>query len=589
MTDRATAYAQEVCAGRVVASRNVVKACQRHLDDLAHADERGLVWNIEESEAVIDFFAEVLCLPEEADADEEPDDDAEPADGTPFVLSPWQAFVAGSLMGWHTNRKGRARRRFRTAYIETAKGSGKTPLCAGLLIYLAVTGERGGQFFAAAATRDQARVAFADCEKMVAASPYLRELFVSTVNNLAIPSTGTFIRAISSEKRGLDGKRVSGAVLDELHEHPSAVVVNKIRKGVKGRKNALVLEPTNAGFDRLSVCWAHHEYSRKVLDGTVDAPDWFAFMCGLDPCDACAAAGKWFPDEECSACDSWKVEGPHWLKSNPNLGVSLPWQYVRDLVRQATGMPSEVSDLLRFTFGVWTQGKNRAIDMSRWAACQPFPSDEELVGVPCFGGLDMGWTDDFTSWIRGWLLPDGRLAVKARFWVPRAALLLYPNRPYAEWERAGVLTVTEGEETDFRLVRATIEEDCERDSIEAIAYDKYNANEMSQELRATGVDMVPTNQGFYLDEAIKRVLSLVATGMICHGRNRVLDWMASNAVLQDGTKGDRRWVKDRYAEKIDGITALTNLVDYAIVHRERGDGPSIYESRGLTSFKASHL
>ena len=61
-----------------------------------------------------------------------------------------------------------------------------------------------------------------------------------TANNLAIVETGSFVRAISSEKRGLDGKRVHGALLDEEHEHGSNVVVSKMRRGTKGRRNALV-------------------------------------------------------------------------------------------------------------------------------------------------------------------------------------------------------------------------------------------------------------------------------------------------------------------------------------------------------------
>jgi len=577
--DLATAYALDVHAGRVVAGRLVRQACARHLDDIEHQAERGLLWRAEEAEAVVEFFATVLCLPEEADAGEAPDDETA-ASGTPFTLAPWQAFVVGSLMGWYTQRGGRERRRFRTAYLETAKGSGKTPLCAGLLIYLAVMSEHGGQFFAAAATKDQAKIAFADCEKMVQASPYLRELFIGTVNNLAIPSTETFIRAISSEKRGLDGKRVSGAVLDELHEHPTAVVVNKIRKGIKGRKNALVLEPTNAGFDRTSVCWAHHEYSRKVLEGTIDAPDWFAFVCGLDPCEACMTAGKWFPDEECQQCDDWRTEGPHWLKSNPNLGVSLPWQYVRDLVRQATGMPSEVGDLLRFTFGVWTQGASRAIDMGRWSACRPFPSEGELAGVPCFGGLDMGETDDLCAWVVGWVLPDGRLAVKMRCWLPREALVRYPNRPYAEWERAKLLTVTDGDVTDFDVVRQGIVDDCDAYGVETVAYDVRSAVAIAQQLQSAGVDVVKAPRGYALHEAIERLLVLVRDGDLCHGGHKVLTWMASNAVIESGTQGDKKWTKARSPEKIDGIAALTNLVDYAIVRRVR-EPESMYLTEGV--------
>lgn len=567
--DRATAYAVQVMAGELVAGRLVRQACARHLRDLELAAERGWEWRVQEAEDAIDFFDQVLCLPEEADADEDPDEET-PVDGQPFILAPWQQFVVGALMGWFTVRKGKARRRFRTAYLETAKGSGKTPLCAGLLIYLAVTGDKGSQIFAAAATKDQAKVAFADCEKMVAASPYLRDLFDGTVNNLALPSTESFIRAISSEKRGLDGKRVSAAVLDELHEHPNATVVNKIRKGIKGRKNALVLEPTNAGFDRTSVCWAHHEYSRKVLDGTIEAEDWFAFVCGLDPCDACVAAGKWFPDDECTSCDDWKTEGPHWLKANPNLGVSLPWQYVRDLVRQAKGMPTEVSDLLRFTFGIWTQGMDRAIDMGKWAACQAMPSQIELDAADCFGCLDLGETDDFSAFGRLWVLADGLVAVQMRYWLPSDALARYPNRPYDAWKRAKILTVHEGAEvTDYAQVRADILEDYRALGMQAVFYDSKSARETAQILMGEGVDMVPMTQGFPLNEAIKRLLALVVSGQLCHGNDPILTWMASNTVVLTGARNEKRLAKERSPEKIDGIAAVVMGLEGALVRRER--------------------
>lgn len=555
--DRATAYAREVIAGRVVAGRLVRLACARHLRDLEQADAKGLLWNVQESEDVIDFFASVLCLPEEADAAEEPDDDAAPVDGQPFVLSPFQEFIAGSLMGWFTTKQGRVRRRFKVGYIETGKGSGKTPLCAGLLIYLAFTGGHGGQYFAAAATKDQAKIAFADCEKMVKASPHLREMAILTVNNIAIPASESFIRAISSEKRGLDGKRVSGAVLDEVHEHPNATVCNKMRKGIKGRRNALILEPTNSGFDRTSVCWAHHEYSRKVLEETVSGEDWFAFICGLDPCAECQKKGREFPDEECSACDDWKTEGPHWLKSNPNLGVSLPWQYVRDLVRQAKGMPSEVSDLLRFTFCVWTSSHTPAWPMEQWREAGRTLSftDADLVGRPCRGGLDLGQNDDFAAWCRMWDLPDF-IAIRMRFWLPRAALAKYPNRPYAEWERAGILTVTEGDTTDIDLIEETIMEDCRTDGVLEVAYDKRFAQQLALHLQGAGILMVDTPQGFWLNESIKSVSKLIQDVEIAHGNNAIMTWMMDNTVLRNGPNKTVRIDKEASKEKIDGPSSL---------------------------------
>lgn len=573
MRDQVSTYARRVRDGKEIAGRQVRLACLRHLDDVAHAQARGLVWRVKDAERVIQFFEEVLCLPEESAAGEDDADDVvTTVDGaSPFRLAPWQKFVVGSLIGWY-RRSGH--RRFRTAYLETAKGSGKTPLCAGLLLYLLISdGDRGAQYYVAAVTRDQAQIAFSDIEKMVAASAGLRAMMVSTKNNIALPAKSSFVRAISAERRGLDGKRVSGAIIDELHEQPTPVVVNKIRKGTKSRRNALILEPTNAGYDRTTVCWNHHEYSRKVLDGTIQADDWFAFICALDPCDACQAQGKWFPDDECPTCDSWRVEGDHWLKANPNLGVSLPWQYLRDLVRQAQGMPSEVGDLLRFNFGVWTRGLHRAFDMGKWAACAPFPSDADLLGADAFGCLDLGETDDFSAWGRLWVLADGRVAVRMQFYLPDVALERHPDRPYDEWRRAGRLIVTDGDVTDYATIRAQIQADYQADGMLAVYYDTKTARETAQLLVADGVDMVPIQQGFPLHEAIKRTGELILRGQLCHGGDPILAWMAANAVLVAGTKGEKRLAKERSPEKIDGVAALVMGIEGAVVRREHDPAP----------------
>ncbi len=376
--DPVTEYATQVLAGTIVACRLVRLACTRHLEDLKRQEEKGLVWRLEDALEAVEFFKEVLCLPEETDADEDVEAaaDLSPEHGTPFVLTPFQAFIVGSLFGWlayvvskKTNVR-RLQQRFRIAYFEGGKGCGKTPMGAGILIFMLVRhGVRGSQLFCAAVTKDQARIAFADCVKMVASSPALQALITHTGNNLAVKATGSFIRPISAEKRGLDGKRVQGAVVDELHEAPSGIVLVKLRAGIKGRPNALIFLPTNAGFDRETICWEYHDYSRQVLEGTVVNESWFAFVCHLDCCDRCHAAGKLQPSDDCPDCDDWKVEGEHWRKANPNLGVSLPWEYLREQVREAIAIPSQRNMVRRLNFCQWTNQATVWITAEHWAAC----------------------------------------------------------------------------------------------------------------------------------------------------------------------------------------------------------------------------
>lgn len=569
MTDPVTAYARGVVDGTIIASRLVRLAGARHLRDLETGAARGLRWDVAEVDRAIAFFADILCLPEDT---QDPDPEA-PLEGTPFRLQPWQQFIVGSLLGWWTTA---GTRRYRDAFIETAKGCGKTPLGAGLMLYLLIAdGERGAQVYMAAVSKDQAKLAFTDADKMVASSPYLRVLVDRKVNNLAILETGSYLRPISSEKRGLDGKRVHGALIDEEHEHRTDVVVSKVRRGTKGRRNALVVRTTNSGVDRQSICWHDHDHSRKVLEGATVDDAWFAFVCGLDPCPTCLDAGKEFPAEDCKTCDDWRVEGAHWTKACPNLGVSVSWQYYRELVTQALARPDAVSDLLRFNFCVWTTAQSRPINLQRWQACQARPADAALAGRPCVGGLDLGQSDDLSAWVRVWELDGGAVAVKCRFWLPSVALERYRDRPYEEWRRAGALTVTEGDTTDYDLIEATVAADCDADGVREVAYDRRFAEQLAQHLLGRGITMVNTPQGFQLNEAIRKKLELVTTGQLCHGGDPILTWMASNYVLRHGTKREVRPDKDHAADKIDGQVALDMALDRIV--RRPVDPPKPYQ------------
>jgi phage terminase large subunit-like protein len=257
LVDETTQYALDVTEGRIIAGPWVRLACKRHLNDLEDGPSRGLKWFPPKAAHVYTFFA---CL-QLFDGDKA---------GQPFTLEPAQQFIVGSIFGW-INDDGS--RRFRTAYVEIGKGNGKTPLAAGIGLYVTVVESvrnPGAEVYAAAVNQDQAKICHRDAENFVSESPALRRRVIKTVNNLAYPRGKAYFRPVSAEGRGLDGKRVACAIVDELHEHPSAIVVDKMDKGTKGRRDALIFEITNSGYDRNSVCFHHHDYSVKVLQGMLD-------------------------------------------------------------------------------------------------------------------------------------------------------------------------------------------------------------------------------------------------------------------------------------------------------------------------------
>lgn len=604
MADPVTQYAEAVLAGEIVAGRLVRFACQRHIADLTDAKQKSLVWHPELAQAAIDFFPDSLILDNEK----------------PFVLAPPQQFVVGSLFGWLDTL---GNRRYRVAYIEMGKGSGKSPMVAGIGLYgLAIEGPQAAEIYSAAVSREQAKIVFSDATRMAETSPVLAETIDCKVTGLSVEETYSSFKPVSSEHRGLDGKRVYMALIDEIHEHPSGMVVDKMRAGTKGQENALIIEITNSGYDRHSVCWQHHDLSTRILTGAIQNDAWFAYVCTLDSCAACYAAGFAQPKDDCEDCDDWK-DPTTWEKANPLLGVSISERYLREQVQEAVQMPSKQNIVKRLNFCLWTEQNVRWMPMDAWDACDlaalgPRPwlrPDFALRGRPCYAGLDMASTVDLAALV---LLfpprtPEESFEILPFFWIPEDTVKLRLERDsmdYQPWIDAGWLHTTEGNVIDQAVIRAAISgahifEDVSPTqaqgmadwltahgypseglgtlfSIQEIAIDPWNAGGMLTQLTGDGFAVLEYRQGFFsMNSPTKELFKLILSQGVNHGGNPILRWMASNVSVRTDPAGNEKPDKEKSSEKIDGIVALIMALGRAILRPV--PKKSKYETEGLTT------
>lgn len=561
--DPVLAYALSVTSGETVAGPLVRAACQRHLDDLQGGAARGLWFDVDAAGRAIRFFPDVLRLSEGEH------------DGQPFILQPWQQFIIGSLFGWKGSD---GFRRFRTAYVEIGKGNGKSPMAGGIGLYmLAADGEASAEVYAAATMRDQARILFRDAAHMVDASPALSKRIqksgIREVLNLAHTASGSYFRPISSEGRGLDGKRVHCALIDEVHEHPNAVVVSKMRAGTKGRRQALIVEITNSGFDRNTICFQHHEHSDRVVNRLVEDDTWFAYVCGLDQDD------EPFDDESC------------WVKANPNVGVSITWKYLREQVAEARNMPADASRVRRLNFCQWVDAANPAIPGNLWRACEVPEIDEgELTGLSCVGGLDLSGTRDLTALARAYE-PDENGIVHAivEFWTPAETLRERARSdmvPYDAWVEQGYLTATPGRAVDYRWVAQRLNELQAEVGLNSIAYDPYRIKYLETELAdlGTDVELIPHGQGYrrsqeselWMPRSLELLEALIAEGRLRVQINPALTFAAASAVHKPDPKGNLIYDKVRSTGRIDGLVALAMAV--GAVMGDTTEQRSIYEN-----------
>lgn len=550
--DPATRYAVRVVEGKIVTGRLVRLACERHLRDLVDAGDRGLFWDPAEVARKVEFFHDVCRL------------NGGDFEGVPFDLEPWQAFIVGSLFAW--KRATDETRRFRSAYLEIGKGNGKSPLAAGVGI-LMLTGddEARAEVYAAAAKRDQAMILFRDAVAMVDQSPALSSRLTKSgqnpVWNLAYLRNGSFFRPIASDD-AQSGPRPHCALLDEIHEHTDPNVVNMMRAGTKGRRQPLIFEITNSGWDRHSICWQHHDYSQRVLEGHAIDDEWFAYVCGLDP-EVKDADGKVI-----RPADDWRDESV-WVKANPNLGVSITVDYLRKQVREAEGMPAQQGIVRRLNFCEWTEQATPWLELAVWDKNAGQPDFAALLGRDCFGGLDLSSTTDLSAWLKVFPQPDGFFDVVAQFWIPEENLRQRVKRdrvPYDQWLREGWIEATSGNVIDYDVIRARVRQDAGVYQIREIGFDPYNATQLSTQLADDGCPMVQVRQGFLsLGPPMKELEKVLLQGKIRHGGNPVLRWMLQNVAVVTDPADNKKPAKDKSRDRIDGIVALINAMSRVIV------------------------
>jgi phage terminase large subunit-like protein len=445
-------------------------------------------------------------------------------------------------------------RRYRVAYNEIPRKNGKSTLAAGLGILLAFfDNEPGAEVYCAATKRDQAKIVFNEAKRSVESTPALKRRISVLTTNMNVQETSSKLEPLGADADSTDGLNPHGVIIDELHAHKTSALVDVLQSAAGARSQPLRFEITTAGYDRKSVCWQHHDYSVKVLEGIVEDDTWFAFI-------ACA-------DKK----DDWR-NPKTWQKANLNLGVSVYPDYIEAECRRAQKMPGEQNTFRRLHLNQWTEQSSRAIDVALWDEAAGEVNPERLEGEPCMAGLDMASTSDLAAEVK-LFGPDegGYYDVLARFWIPAATIAAGTSRRSEDirrqleaWVEQGFITATEGNVTDYDFVEKAILEDGERYQLRELAFDRWNVTQLITHLQnewGTGdsarIKVVDVGQGFASMAApTKEFLRLVADKKIRHGGNPVLRWMVSNLALKQDPAGNLKPDREASGDKIDGCVAL---------------------------------
>lgn len=501
--------------------------------------------------------------------------------GERFLLEQWQERILREAFG---RLRPDGTRRYRTVYIEIGRKNGKSTLCAAIAIYLlSEDGEPGAQVVSAAIDKAQALIVFEAARTMVELSPRLSAKILPFRGKMeTVPGEGrakaSTYRVLSADGQGkkTHGLNVSGAVIDEFHTQPKNSPVWKlIKTGTGSRRQPMIFVITTSGDDLDTPCGEMHAKARAILDGKLKDDTFLPVIFAID-------AKKHEEDPH-----YWKTEEA-WREANPNLGVSVSLDYLREQCEEAQRSPAYQNTFLQLHLGVWTNQEVRWMPMDKWDACGIEPVDAmALRGRRACSGFDAGICRDLSAHVM--LFPskvtvpatadeperaEDVFDVVARFFMPREMLkenIKATGKPLDLWAKQGWLTLTSGNVISFSEIRQSIREEYEFYRLRNLAYDRYLVAPMIEELEESigeksgkpedeQLHLWPFGQGFAsMSDPTKMLLEFVRGKKIRHGGNPILRWMMDCVTIATDPSGNVKPVKPdalKRAKRIDGVVAL---------------------------------
>lgn len=539
--DRATRYAEDVVAGKIVSGQPHILACKRHLDDLAKqgTKEFPYIWKPEKSQHIIDF-AETLTI-------------AEGAEPKPVRLFESQCFDLGVPMGWV--RMDTLNRRFRRSYESMARQNGKSFKNGIRGTYISgFSGYNFGKMFTAATKKRQAKIAWDEMAKFIAIDPDLSELYKVQDYKSVITAltTNTTIEALSKEGGLDDGFRSIFNSIDEIHQHKDNSIYKALYNGTRALPETLNSMITTRGKQLNSFCKEMDDYCLNILSGNVTAEDFFVDIYTIDKDDSLF-------DENI------------WLKANPVLcQKESGYEVLRTDAQTAKDMGG--SDLIDFTvksMNCWPQTDDRQyIKPDDWAKCGGNYKLSKFKGMRCFVGLDLSSGGDLTTLSIIIPLDDGKFYIYSHSFMPRQRLedhIKTDLAPYDLWKEKSLLTVTDtfcGIKNDYKFIIKHLKETLVENELElcGIAYDPYNADGFLGDLEEFGVPLVSITQSARnLSAATENFELTVRCGDVLYDKsNELMTWSVINAKITKNSFDEMKVDKEVNAKykRIDVVDAI---------------------------------
>jgi phage terminase large subunit-like protein len=538
-------YAENILGGKIPSCWQVRASCERFFRDLK--DDR-FIFDFEKAERTARLVQQFPHI-------------KGPLANSQLIFEPWELFIYINVFGFHWKRTGF--RRFTKVFILCARKNGKTALSSPLGLYmLSLDGEEGPEIYALANKKDQARIVFDSAREQANRSKkFLQATGTETFrHHIENAKKAGVYKPLASDSNSLDGLSPHCAIFDEVHSFRDRNIYGVMETAIGARKQPLLWAISTAGFDTSGICHELQTDLEKVLNRDYDDETQFGMIYTLDKDDD-------FRDNSV------------WIKSNPNLGVSLDETYIQSMVDKALRQPANKNNVLTKHFNIWCNASESLFDMIKYDACANKNLNiEDFLGEKCFVGVDLSSKVDMTSIVLVFKR-DKKYYFFDHNYLPEAAIESSLNASYLKWVEEGHLIKTEGEMISYERLETDLIAISKRFKIQAVHFDPWAASQFAQNMSKKRVEMVEFRMNVAnVSESLKSLDALIREGLIVHNGNQVMRWNFSNVVAKEDHNGNIYFRKTHEKFKIDVCVACV-LGIAGWINEESKE--SVYEERGI--------
>ena len=537
-------YREAIRRGEIVAGQELIMELDKLITDL---DNPRYIYDTRAALERMDFMEGCIRLTKS------------PFYGKPMVLMLWQKAFIEVVYSFKLAETGFDR--FQDILLLIARKNTKSETCSALALTELITGPDGADIVCSSNDDNQASIIYDAIDTMrLMIDPSQRDTWRNQ-RCIKCTITNSKVFKLSDRTRNKEGRNIDFAILDESHEMTTNVIAKSIKQSQSLKDNPKFFDITTEGF---------------VNDGFLDDElvKFRAVLYGEDTGIAAERMLPWLYTQD-SEAEIWQDEST-WQKSNPTLGIVKKWDYLRMQVDIARRSKADRMFVLSKDFNI------KVSNSQQWLMEEDFtyPATYDLEAFRgCFGlgAVDLAETTDLTCAKVLLMKKDDRTKyVLTHYFIPESKLEKSDDKAfgarYAEWARAGHLTICEGNENDLSVVADWFYKLYSEYGIRLIkcGYDQRFAKDFLQRMDFYGFDyeMVYQNK-LTLSNAMKLVEADLKDRLINYNENPIDRWCLGNASMEIDSLGNVMAVKinNQAQRRIDG--AVTLIILYEMFRRYR--------------------